>query len=750
MPFISPEIQIREVDLTTSVPSVGSSVAAYVGDFNWGPVETPVFLDSETSMVRVFGKPTEDTATDFLTVSNFMAYGGQAWVVRAAGTGARNAVSPTRNINPNGKSLSTYDSGIYRTITNRDSFVDGGSISTVTANNIVEIGGTIAAVTSGNFDDANTIIFTATTNSEITSEFTTLADVDADDNYAVSIETDVGTIFRGIASITANSSAYDLELTETLDVTNDPEYGVKPTSTAPAVAASAAVTIFKFDDPIIDPIFVGKYPGALANSIRVYIADSSSNLEAEEIGNVTMNSIFPTQPDQSDFVRVRSNGSSTFKDEVHVAIVDRDGGISGIANTVIESFEGLSKASDAKNADGTTNYWKSVINNNSAYIFAPGNFYKVKSAHSSASTFGTSRGTFVEDSSGDLVRFNWGGTANDRINAGDAWDEISEGKVRKTAADGTFTDSNVVLMNVAGGTSADSTNKVTGLSLFQNEDTYNISFIIAPPVVSGSGADVSVKEAVKISNSRKDCITFYSPRRVDVVDNGSDTLSDVLGYKAEYSPSSYVITDCNWKLTYDRYNTNFVWIPLCGDMAGLCARTDSLAEPWYSPAGQRRGILLNVIRLAWNPTKGERDQLYAASINPVISKTNLGTLLFGDRTTLTRPSAFREIGVRRLFIMMELAIKQAAQGQMFEINDDFTRSQFKAYIEPYLRRIQAGRGIEDFLVICDESNNTSQRVNNNEFVADLFVKPTRSINFIQLNFVAVGSGIEFNEAIGAI
>ena len=279
---------------------------------------------------------------------------------------------------------------------------------------------------------------------------------------------------------------------------------------------------------------------------------------------------------------------------------------------------------------------------------------------------------------------------------------------------------------------------------FANVDGVDISLVISGP----SGAAVASHLISNIGETRKDCLVFLSPEREDVVDNAGDEATDIIAYRDTLTSSSYAVMDSGWKYQFDKYNDVYRWVPLNGDMAGLCARTDNQRDPWFSPGGTTRGVVKNVIKLAYNPTKADRDNLYVKGVNPVVTFPGEGTILFGDKTLLSRPSVFDRINVRRLFIVLEKAISRAARSSMFEFNDQFTRAQFVALIEPYLRDVQGRRGITDFRVVCDDTNNTAEIIDRNEFVGDIYIKPARSINFIQLNFVAVRTGVSFDEIVG--
>ena len=436
--------------------------------------------------------------------------------------------------------------------------------------------------------------------------------------------------------------------------------------------------------------WAAKYPGALGNSLKVSMAD----------GNAWSTWSYATNFDAAPGTSAYVSNLGGSHDELHIAVIDEDGLFSGTAGTVVEKFAFASKASDAKRADGTSAYYKDAVNTQSAYIYWMDHTSNV-----------TASGTA------------WGNAANASLFAN--------------------LTSNVTL-SLAGGVSADSPtdgNITSALALFANDEQYDISLL---PL--GAASSTVVNYAISsIAEVRKDVIVFASPTLANVVNNAGAEATDVVTFRETLTSSSYAVLDSGWKYQYDRYNDVYRWIPLNGDTAGLAVRTDFVADPWFSPAGFNRGQVKNVVKLAYSPSKADRDTLYKKGINPVVTFPGNGTVLFGDKTLLAKPSAFDRINVRRLFIVLEKAIATAAKFQLFEFNDPFTRAQFRNLVEPFLRDVQGRRGITDFKVVCDESNNTAQVIDTNNFVADIFIKPARAINFIQLNFIATRSGISFEE-----
>ena len=402
-------------------------------------------------------------------------------------------------------------------------------------------------------------------------------------------------------------------------------------------------------------------------------------------------------PGTSAYTSTRSGSG----DEIHAVVVDEDGGISGVPGTVLESFSKLSKASDAKSPQGEVLYYPTVIQNKSKYVFWMDH-----------NTSGT----------------NWGNAA-----AGTTF----------TAVDVPTSES---LSGGADGTAVNDGQLKTAYEKFNDADTVDVGLIIAGP----SGSSTHIDNLITIAENRKDVVVFASPQRSDVVNvaDSNTQTSNVVDFFNNVRSSSYVVFDSGYKYAYDRYNDVYRYCPLNGDIAGLAARTDILADSWYSPAGLNRGVIRGAAKLAFNPTKSQRDTLYTSRVNPVATFSGQGTILFGDKTGLSSPSAFDRINVRRLFITLEKAVSTASKFQLFEFNDEFTRANFRNIVEPFLREVQGRRGITDFLVVCDETNNTGEVIDRNEFVAEIFVKPARSINFITLSFVATRTGVSFEEVAG--
>ena len=447
--------------------------------------------------------------------------------------------------------------------------------------------------------------------------------------------------------------------------------------------------------------WAAKFPGTKGNGLKVcVITEGVSNFATIEYATGKKYSdIFDAAPDTSDYAANLGKGS--IGDELHVLVLDETGVWTGTANSVLETFSFLSQASDAKKSDGSSNYYKDVINQQSDYI----RWLDHNSTLSDAGGTLTSLSS-IAGSTAALEGSLSGGTDDNVPTAG----EIA-----------------------------------TGYDLLEDSDTVDLGLLFSYP--DANAANTIAEDLISIAKARKDCVAFVSPPIADS-QGSSSPAADVLSWANTVTSTSYAFIDSGAVYVYDKYNDTFRWIGAGGHIAGLCANADLVADSWFSPAGVNRGQLLGVSKLAYNPVKADRDSLYKARVNPIVSLPGQGTILFGDKTALSRPSAFDRINVRRLFITLEKAISTAAQAQLFEFNDEFTRAQFKNLVEPFLRDVKGRRGVTDFKVVCDNSNNTSQVIDSNNFVADIFIKPSRSINFITLNFVATRSGVEFSEISG--
>jgi phage tail sheath protein FI len=651
MPFqLSPGVAVTEQDLTLLVPAVSTSAGAFAGAFKWGPVEDPVTVTSENVLVERFGLPTDSNAQSFFTAANFLSYTNNLLVVRADTAGHLNAVSTTT-----------------------------GTVSSLAIDNAGSGYTTAPTVTLSAPDVSGGVQATATATT----------DGDAITGFTV---TNGGTGYTGAPTVTitggggASATAIATVVTGGIKIKNFDQYQTNYLNGAGVVGEWAA-----------------KYPGELGNSLKVSMADSQTYT------GWAYEDEFNGAPGTSP--AAASVGGSN--DELHIIVIDEDGSWTGTAGSILEKYSFVSKASDVKKPDGTNNYYKTVINANSRYVWWMD--------HTTA---------VAATSGGSGVGVDWGQAA-----AGKAFKDLSA----------------ALTLSLTGGVddlTASDGNLQTAYSIFANDELYDISLI---PLGKAS-TTVATYVINNVAEIRKDCVVFVSPQNVAsgdiIIGAGSDQILALVAYRNALPSTSYAVLDSGYKYQYDRYNDTYRYIPLNGDVAGLCARTDYTNDAWWSPGGLNRGQVKNVVKLAVNPGKTERDNLYRAGVNPVVTFPGEGTVLFGDKTLLAKPSAFDRINVRRLFIVLEKAIATAAKYQLFEFNDEFTRAQFKNLVEPFLRDVQGRRGIIDYRVRCDDSNNTGEVIDRNEFVADIFIKPNRSINFISLNFIAARSAVSFEE-IGA-
>jgi phage tail sheath protein FI len=638
---VSPGVNVSEIDLTTVVPAVSTSIGAIAGHFRWGPVDKRVLVSQETALVSTFQKPNANTAEDFFTATNFLSYANALQVVRVVATGNSSVATSARNATTNAANT------LNTVIKNEDDYEDNYSTG------ISNVGEWVAKYPG---ELGNSLKISVCPSAQAWSNAIS-------GTIAVTTQT---------TTVTGTSTFFDTQLVvgDLLEIGPD-----KEKVRVSAIANSTVLTLER------------KYTG---NTVTGYAAT-----RYWEFYN-----FFDIAPGTSTY----ANTAGATADEMHIAVVDEDGEWTGVKNQVIEVFPVVSMASDAKTEDGRSNYYKDVINNRSKYVWWTKHHASNTNAGKKASGVTFVGGTDVQTSS---------------------------------------------FVNGRDGNTPTNANYLLGYDKFKNAEEVDVTILLGAAANS-----VRARYLIEqICEVRKDCVAVISPEKADVVDNrlyaGSET-QDIIAYRDTLPSSSYGIMDSGWKYQYDKYNDVYRYIPANGDVAGTMARTDNLRDPWYSPAGFNRGQIKNVVKMAFTPNKAERDELYKKGINPITTFPGQGTVLFGDKTLLAKPSAFDRINVRRLFIVLEKAISTASKFTLFEFNDEFTRANFVNLVEPFLRDVQGRRGITDFRVVCDETNNTPEVIDRNEFIGDIFIKPARSINFIQLNFVAVRTGVEFSEVVGQV
>ena len=780
---LSPGVNVSEIDLTTIAPSVDTTAGAIAGVFRWGPVGQRVLVTSENDLANKFGKPSNINAETWFTAANFLSYSSALYVSRAANTTAQFA------------SIGTTDTGISPsanfTIYNSDEFeTKQSNFGAGSPNYIARYAGELG----------NTLKVSVCENAQ---QYSSSVNLNSSDTFSVtsySVETATanaaGRTFSNGDILTFSGAGWNTnaQLTVTTNGTGNiasfaisntglyfgtlPTNPLAPTSVANSTGGSSSgtgatvnlgylsiATPGSFTGVMTIPVgsstanvvlsntaalpaqsnalaFVANIPGRFQVGDYITVGSGSTqSLKILSIGdiiptsgagsyfeikfdqplklaeNVTTSNVtryweyfsqVDSAPGRSTFVDVNGNtaiqiaNSSAQQDEMHVVVVDEDGGFTGSPGAVLEVFSGISRATDAKLSDGTSNYYKNVINDVSNYVWV-----------------GSDRAP-----------------SNTALNVATATATLPLTLSFRGGVD--FAEDTMPFASIA-----------KAYDLFVSPEDADIALVLTGPSSGGVNNTQTANYIIdNIAEVRKDCVVFVSPAKNDVVNQSLNATQNVIEFRNSLRSSSYAVLDSGYKYQYDKYNDVYRWVPLNGDIAGLCARTDSDRDPWFSPAGTSRGAIRNNIKLAYNPNKSERDQLYKNGINPVITQPGQGTILFGDKTLLAKPSAFDRINVRRLFLVLEKSISNAAKSLLFEFNDEFTRAQFVNLVEPFLRDVQGRRGIYDFKVVCDETNNTPEVIDSNRFVGDIYIKPARSINFIQLSFVAVRSGVEFSEITG--
>ena len=717
----SPGIVVKEVDLTIGrVDPTAEGIGAIVGPFEKGPVNEPVLINSEQELLNTFGSPyaTDNHYETWLVASSYLAYGGSLQVVRSDDTDLKNAFA---------------GSGSAPKIRSYEDYVNLGHDE-----NIIP-GVTVAAKYPGSWGNGMKVAIIDGLADQILSGFAGLDGL----GTGVAVGMGVTQSMVGRTKIGAGTTeALDGYLKGIITEASATQISVKVVE---HVSAGGTVTqvdyqpggTYAFTKDGALGVHTAGQTVAFASTTGTTQQDWFDNQTIAVNSNTTISwSTLADRPGTSTY----AEDKGARHDEVHVVVFDADGDVTGNAGTILEKHIALSKASDATYSAGATSYWRKYSAESSEYIFAGG-------APAGITTTGFTSGTFTKasdigwDQAASGIQF--GATGNQLL----------------TLAGGLNYDGTGDL-NATGALAASTGNLAAGYDLFLNNDDYDINFVL----MGGAGYERTAAQAlaskvINIADTRKDCVAFVSPCRSELlttsgsgytVKGAADITQNVLDFYAPIPSSSYGVLDSGYKYMYDRFADTFRYVPLNGDIAGMCARNDATNFPWFSPAGTARGAVLNAVKLAYNPSQAQRDRLYSARINPVIFTPGGGITLFGDKTALNKSSAFDRINVRRLFIYLEEAIKGAARDVMFEFNDPLTRSSFVNAVEPFLRDVQAKRGIQEFRLICDESNNTAAVIDSNEFVADIFIKPSRSINFVGLTFVATRTGVSFAEVVGNV
>ena len=712
----SPGIVVREVDLTVGrVDPTSDGIGAIAAPFAQGPVELPTLVENEQDLLNVFGKPySQDKHYEhWMVASSFLAYGGSLRVVRSDDAQLTNAfVGAASSVKI--KSVEHYEqlgydenaiSNVVVAARNPGSWANGlrvgiidakaDQILTLSAANDIAVGYGVTQAISAVLPGAGT---------------TTVLDGH----------------LKGVVTQVDGTSAYVKVLSHVSAGGTETEVDYQPSGVY-AFSGSGNVAIHT--------------NGQAASYATTSVTAQSDWFDQQSITLTSSSSVkwntLADRPGTSEYAAARN---SRF-DEVHVVVIDAQGKVTGNAGTILEKHLGLSKAKDAEFSVGSPSYWRKYLANNSEYLFGG-------SAPAGIVTTGFSANFDLETDVGwdqdvEGITFAATGNSNNTLGSGNNYDGGTD-------------------INSSGALTADLSSLVTGYGLLENTENYEVDFLLMGSAsYSKENAQALANKLIAVAEARKDAIAFISPYRgaaitdtsddrAAAINSDSDITDNVLSFYAPITSSTYAVFDSGYKYMYDRFANTFRYVPLNGDTAGTCARNDINQFPWFSPAGTARGTILNAVKLAYNPSKIQRDRLYSARVNPVIFSPGSGIILFGDKTGFAKSSAFDRINVRRLFIYLEDAISAAAKDQLFEFNDEITRTNFVNIVEPFLRDVQAKRGIQDYVVICDETNNTAAVIDNNEFVADIYIKPARSINFIGLTFVATRTGVAFEEVIGNV
>jgi len=742
MPFqVSPGVNTSEIDLTTIVPGISSIDAGFAGCFRWGPVNDVTLIDSEDLLVETFQSPDANTYISFLTAANFLTYSSALHVVRTSNTAMKNASASGTVVLISNTShyQATYSEQEGSPVTAQGDWCAkwGGDLG-----NSLKV--SLCGPTRANLASGNTVV---AGNSDVT--LTGTVAVHVSDKSITGTNTLFGTELRVGDVITLCSNTFVIAT-----ITSNTAGTVDRDPTTGAISAAATVRYKRspFAEPsrnMLGTVAVTANVATVTATVatagahnstsftRQYTAGDIIKINGEErrvkavtnTSSMTVNlaftntasaqthsrtweyaGIFDKEPVTTEHTAAK--GGALY-DEVHVVVVDEDGEWTGTRETGLETYTGLSVALGAKNDDGTSAYYVDAINRKSKYVWWMD--------HDALGDAATAAG---------LLQVAWGTTAN------------STAVYASHGASGNLIKTQSLTGGVDGSAPSDS-DKITSFNKFKDAEEVDIGLIFG-----GEASATVALQLIAVAEGRKDCVAFLSPEQSDVVNSEGTEADNVIDFRNSLGSTSYAVLDSGWKYQYDKYNDVYRYIPLNGDTAGVTAATEANRDAWFSPAGFNRGNFRNVIKLPFNPRKSERDTLYKNSINPVVTFMGDGTVLFGDKTLLAKPSAFDRINVRRLFFILEKAISRFARAQLFEFNDAFTRAQFVGAVEPFLRNVQGRDGITAFKVVCDDSNNTGDVIDRNEFIGDIYVKPNRSINFIQLNFVAVRSGVDFSEVVG--
>ncbi len=763
MPFfsVSPSVNIREIDLTGGIPILASTVGALGGVFRWGPVGIRVLCDTETTLWSRFGRPTNLNPETFFTAASFLAYGNQLLISRAANTTGTSplvdATTVAANLTVTVTNTATLEAGMILIASNTENVTIGATIASIVNSTAFRLDSASHSLANGvsqlQFVSNNSVYSAVANVAQVSNlEYNVIKNPDDYHTKQGTFDSDIIAVARypgamgnslrisicdsadgytsnvDLTAVANGGATIDIDVGSNLaTVVLTWEHDGTSQNTA-RLGVNSATTGFQANIQVTDFILFGNSSigtqglkiteiGTYTSNVNSTVAASTFTIQFEEdlrlIANQTLDTTMSRfwewydkidlTPGQSEWVR--ANGNTSANDELHIVVVDEGGLFTGVPGSVLETYKAVSRATDAKQIDGGTNFYYDVINQKSQYIY-------ITNDRSVGYTNTALNVSSVSNSSIQSLTFNYGMDGADE--SGQHLGDLAN-----------------------------------AYDLFASAEDVDVSLIMQGKARGGiAGGQLANYIIDNICHIRKDCVVFISPDYFDVVNQIGFEADNVIEFRNSLSTSSYAFMDSGYKYMYDRYNDIYRYIPLNGDMAGLAVRTDTTNDPWWSFAGYNRGHVSNIVRLAWNPRKAFRDQLYKNDINPVMTEPGQGFLLLGDKTLLGRESAFSRINVRRLFITIEKGIATAGKFFLFEFNDAFTRALLRNQIIPYLRNIQGRRGIYDFQVVCDQSNNDGEVIDRNEINCDIYIKPARSINWVNLNFIAVRTGVSFNEVIG--
>ena len=737
-PQLSPGVLVREVDLTVGrADNVLDNIGAIAGPFSIGPVDEAIDITTEQELINVFGKPisTDSQYEYWMSASSFLSYGGVLKVVRTNGSTLNNSnagVGFAYTTSLKIKNFDDYQANYSDDIAN---YVFASKNPGSWANNlkvcvIDDKADQTLGITTTNVGNAGATVGFGVTTPLVNAIIPGVGSTTAFNGYIKGIVTGVTT------DTTNGNSTVDVKILSRVSTATTDSGTEYPISYAQGNANAS----FQASDTIT---FYNNSGIATGNGSVTAVTTAVDWYDQQTLGltNTTIfwSSIAP-KPVSNGYVLDRQGKN----DAIHVVIVDDTGSVTGIQGNLLEKHLNLSKATDAVSAINSPQkvFWKDYLALFSSYVYAGDNPSTGDDSYHNTTPIATGFST-------NYTKVTEG--------AGQ-WNQLAQGVTFSALGNVTYSLGGGVDYSANNGMTATLGDLITSYNLFSNKDEIAVDYLImGPGLTSKFESQAKANSLISIAGNRKDCIAVVSPHRGDLIagDGGPITNTDtqtnnVIEFFAPLSSSSYTIFDSGYKYTYDRFNNKFRYIPCNADVAGLCVRTSVFAFPWFSPAGQQRGVLNNAIKLAYNPNKAQRDQLYPVRVNAIVNQPGTGILLFGDKTALGYASAFDRINVRRLFLTVEQALERSAQAQLFELNDQITRANFVNIVEPYLRDVQAKRGLYGFLVVCDETNNTPDVIDNNEFRADIFLKPAKSINYVTLTFVATRTGVSFEEVAGRV